>query len=35
VTRIFDSYLASRNQRARWTEISDGAFIRARTLSRG
>ncbi|MEM9600265.1 MAG: TRAP transporter substrate-binding protein [Pseudomonadota bacterium] len=35
VTRIFDSYLASRNQSARWTEISDGAFIRARTLSRG
>ena len=35
VTRIFDSYIASRNQSARWTEISDGAFIRARTLNRG
>ena len=35
VTRIFDSYLAARNQSARWTEISEGAFIRARTLSRG
>lgn len=35
VSQIFDSYIASRNQSARWTEISDGAFIRARTLSRG
>ena len=32
VRRIFDSYLAARNRYARWTEISDGAFIRARTL---
>lgn len=35
VTQIFDSYIASRNQTARWTEISEGAYIRARTLSRG
>lgn len=35
VRQIFDSYIASRNQSALWTEISDGAFIRARTLSRG
>ena len=35
VTRIFDSYIAARNQYAQWTEISDGAFIRARTLGRG
>jgi TRAP-type mannitol/chloroaromatic compound transport system substrate-binding protein len=35
VTKIFDSYLAARNRSARWTEISDGAFIRARTLGRG
>ncbi|GLQ19143.1 TRAP transporter substrate-binding protein [Algimonas porphyrae] len=34
VRRIFDSYLQSRNQSTRWTEIGDGAFIRARTLSR-
>ena len=34
VTRIFESYLAARNQYAQWTEISDGAFIRARTLGR-
>ena len=32
VRRIFDSYLDARNRYARWTEISDGAFIRARTL---
>lgn len=32
VRRIFDSYIAARDQYARWTEISDGAFIRARTL---
>ena len=35
VTKIFDSYLEARNRYARWTEISDGAFIRARTLGRG
>ncbi|MGB3457662.1 MAG: TRAP transporter substrate-binding protein [Litorimonas sp.] len=34
VRRIFDSYLAARNQYARWTELSEGAFIRARTLGR-
>ncbi|MEM7729656.1 MAG: TRAP transporter substrate-binding protein [Pseudomonadota bacterium] len=34
VTRIFDSYLSARNRYARWTEVSEGAFIRARTLSR-
>ena len=34
VTRIFDSYLQARNRYAQWTEISDGAFIRARTLGR-
>lgn len=34
VTRIFDSYLSARNRYAQWTEISDGAFIRARTLGR-
>ena len=35
VERIYDSYAEARRQTARWTEISDGAFIRARTLGRG
>ncbi|MGB6231416.1 MAG: TRAP transporter substrate-binding protein [Litorimonas sp.] len=34
VRRIFDSYLDARNRYARWTEISDAAFIRARALGR-
>jgi TRAP-type mannitol/chloroaromatic compound transport system substrate-binding protein len=35
VRQIFDSYISARDRYARWTEISDGAFIRARTLGRG